>query len=29
MGDTPDSYDARYWGALPLAQIRGRAYAIF
>ncbi|WP_295457863.1 signal peptidase I [uncultured Thiodictyon sp.] len=29
MGDTPDSYDARYWGALPLAQIRGRAYALF
>jgi conjugal transfer pilin signal peptidase TrbI len=29
MGGTPDSFDARYWGPLPLAQIRGRAYGLF
>jgi conjugal transfer pilin signal peptidase TrbI len=29
MGDTPDSFDARYWGPLPLGQLRGRAHALF
>ena len=29
MGGTPDSFDSRYWGALPVAQIRGRAYGLF
>ena len=29
MGGTPDSFDSRYWGALPMAQIRGRAYGLF
>lgn len=29
MGGTSDSFDSRYWGALPVAQIRGRAYGLF
>ncbi len=29
MGGTPDSFDSRYWGPLPTARIRGRAYALF
>jgi conjugal transfer pilin signal peptidase TrbI len=29
MGDTRDSFDARYWGLLSVQQVRGRAYALF
>ncbi len=29
MGDTDDSYDSRYWGALPVYLVRGRAYALW
>jgi len=29
MGDTRDSFDARYWGLLSMQQVRGRAYALF
>lgn len=29
LGDTPDSYDSRYWGTVPRASIRGRGYSIF
>nr|WP_247884674.1 S26 family signal peptidase [Azospirillum sp. OGB3] len=29
MGRTIDSYDSRYWGELPAAQIVGRAYRLF
>ena len=29
MGDTRDSFDARYWGLLLAQQERGRAYALF
>lgn len=29
MGRTIDSYDSRYWGELPAAQIIGRAYRLF
>jgi conjugal transfer pilin signal peptidase TrbI len=29
MGGTPDSFDSRYWGPLPMAQILGRAYALY
>lgn len=29
MGRTSDSFDSRYWGELPVAQIVGRAYRLF
>jgi conjugal transfer pilin signal peptidase TrbI len=29
MGETRDSFDSRYWGALPAEQVQGRAYALF
>ena len=29
MGATRDSFDSRYWGALPVGRIIGRAYALF
>lgn len=29
LGDTPDSYDSRYWGTVPRASVRGRGYIIF
>lgn len=29
MGDTDDSFDSRYWGALPVGLVRGRAYALW
>jgi conjugal transfer pilin signal peptidase TrbI len=29
LGASPDSFDARYWGMLPEAQVVGRAYALF
>ena len=29
MGATRDSFDSRYWGPLPVGQIRGRAHALF
>jgi conjugal transfer pilin signal peptidase TrbI len=29
MGGTRDSFDSRYWGALPMTQLRGRAYALY
>jgi len=29
MGETGDSFDSRYWGPLPQAQVIGRAYALW
>lgn len=29
MGDTPDSYDGRYWGTVPAANGLGRARVVF
>jgi conjugal transfer pilin signal peptidase TrbI len=29
MGETTDSFDSRYWGPLPQAQVIGRAYALW
>lgn len=29
MGATRDSFDSRYWGALPVGEVIGRAYALF
>jgi len=29
LGASPDSFDARYWGMLPVGQVVGRAYALF
>ena len=29
MGETADSFDSRYWGPLPQAQVIGRAYALW
>ncbi|MFE8034503.1 signal peptidase I [Thiohalocapsa marina] len=29
MGETRDSFDSRYWGALPMERVIGRAYALF
>ena len=29
MGDTDQSWDSRYWGALPVGLVRGRAYALW
>jgi conjugal transfer pilin signal peptidase TrbI len=28
LGTTPNSYDSRYWGALPIANIRGVAHVV-
>jgi conjugal transfer pilin signal peptidase TrbI len=29
MGDTPDSFDSRYWGFLPQHRVIGRAHALW
>ena len=29
LGETADSFDSRYWGFLPQAQVVGKAYALF
>ncbi|MCK7582163.1 MAG: signal peptidase I [Chromatiales bacterium] len=29
LGETPDSFDSRYWGFLPQSQVVGKAYALF
>lgn len=29
LGGSPDSFDSRYWGFLPQARVRGKAYALF
>ena len=29
LGETPDSFDSRYWGFLPQTQVVGKAYALF
>jgi conjugal transfer pilin signal peptidase TrbI len=29
MGDTRNSFDARYWGVLPIDQVIGQAYGLW